>query len=75
MYMYVYIYIYIYICVYIYTYTIHNYVLCTGVLLYGRNIEMRKEIVESKEDPGDKSLDPGNLKFDTVRTHNQHICF
>ena len=20
-------------------------------------------------------LDPGNLKFETVRTHKQHICF
>ena len=60
MYVYIYIYIYIYICFYI------------PVNHVG---EPRRCGQFSKFHVCFWGLDPGNLKFETVRTHRQHICF
>ena len=72
MYIYIYIHVYTYIYIYIYTHThlslslslyIYIYI---HVCLYGQFSELHVCVC---------GLDPDNLKFETVRTHKQHICF
>ena len=84
MHIYIYIYIYIYtytficICMYVYIY-IYMYSWCCACELPG----LPSAVGASAGRYGQFSkfhvcfcgLDPGNLKFETVRTHKQHMCF
>ena len=86
MYMYVCIYIYIYISIYIYIYIyIQSYTYTHSILRRQAGLQSPK-VGGFRSKPrryGQFSefhvcccgLDPGNLKFETVRTHKQHICF
>ena len=86
-YVYAYIYIYIYICIYIYIYI---YICISRSSARGPRAPgagaagVGKAFCKSmKHRYGQFSkfqiifcgLDPGNLKFETVRTHKQPICF
>ena len=87
--MYVYIYIYIYVCIYvsillyIYIYT-HTYIPREGErATYSPPRASRGSGASCKDMNGQFSkfhvcfcgLEPGNLKFETVRTNRQRICF
>ena len=72
-YIYIYIYMYVYVCMYVYIHTYiyiyiytHTYTYICSRLWYGQFSKFKICFC---------GLDPGNLKFETVRTHKQHICF
>ena len=74
-YVYIYIYIYIYVYIYIYTYA-YTY---KAPKLWGPRGPEAERVVDTVSFQNFKlcfcGLGPGNLKFETVRTHRQRICF
>ena len=77
----VYVYIYIYIYIYMYDYTVYMRPTRKTVAVWqvfggGRgDIHDNNTVIFQNVMFVCCGLDPGNLKFDTVRTNKQHICF
>ena len=71
---YIYIYIHIYIYIYIYTYSERDTYTHTYLHITQREANARYGQF-SKFHVCFCGLDPGNLKFETVRTNKQRICF
>ena len=84
--MYVCMYVCMHVCMYVCMYMLYNYIILSCITYYVyRNIRLVRQgeaawILHvtygqfSKNHVCFCGLDPGNLKFETVRTH-KHICF